>query len=636
MELIITLILSTVFIISFFFILFVYGHFCFNILSNIKNENRIDNNYVIFPVIGFSILSILSNYLYFLINLNFQYIIIIFFFLFFFLFFANSTKIILFKSFLKLLKKIILILIFLICITLIKGEQFYIFRGNYWDNMTYISQATLIQDYSFKDILNFRSQNFQDHSYLHHGSNTILFRPLTAFFLAGFLFTNIFNFFYLSFLFKIFLLLLTFLSFYYFAKIAKFKNIYFISLGYIFSFWFLYIFEIDALSHLNAIAPFLICLTYLLKLQKNFIFNYKNDYFIFLISNIAFFFLYPEFFSIYVLVVIVYFLLNYNFLNIRRNFKKIIYLIIIFLIFTLPNYKTTYLFLINQIKIGTSENINFWGYFSAFFIGKDNAYLNEQNIIYIKNIFKNSNDSLYLLKELLNILFQNNYYLFFLNIIPSFFGLYFLTTSSFSSFIDYIFLALIFLLNIILIKTIFVNFLNIFKYKLQLFKLVKSFILIFLFFSIYLIFNRGYWPFTKLFSYFGPIIYIFIILNFNNHNQNKLTIRHWYIFLIMIFPIYKFSTDNSGIGKYDSFPSIINVYYKKNIDWSLNKSDMYGCGIASIDSTDPIINGYISIKLRYLGYKHFEYNNYKLNETNQNNCRINLIKNKFIINKNVY
>jgi len=189
-------------------------------------------------------------------------------------------------------------------------------------------------------------------------------------------------------------------------------------------------------------------------------------------------------------------------------------LVFLFLIFTLPNYQTTYLTLIQQIKIGTSDDINFWGYFSSFFAGKDNDYLNEQNINNVKYIFKNYDNFFEIFKKIYSILVEIDYKYFFLNFIPSFFGLYYLTTSTYVSYIDFFIFFLIIFLNFFFIKIIFKNFIYVFYNKSILLRLIKSFILIFLLFSIFLIFNKGYWAFTKLYIYFGPIIFIFVYLNF--------------------------------------------------------------------------------------------------------------------------
>jgi hypothetical protein len=86
---------------------------------------------------------------------------------------------------------------------------------------------------------------------------------------------------------------------------------------------------------------------------------------------------------------------NYDFYFFKKNIFNFFLLSFLFLVITLPNYSTTYASLVNQIIIGTDKNINFWGYFSAFFIGKDNEHLTVENILYIKNIFSNTNNNFF-------------------------------------------------------------------------------------------------------------------------------------------------------------------------------------------------------------------------------------------------
>ena len=134
----------------------------------------------------------------------------------------NKKK--LFRSFLRLLLLIAPIILLGLLFILEKGEQFYIFRGNYWDNMNYISQALLIRDFSFDQILSIKStQNFFDNSYYQNGTGAIDVRPLTTFFLASIFKIQLLSFFYLNNLFKIFLLSLIFLSFYYLLIVINFK-----------------------------------------------------------------------------------------------------------------------------------------------------------------------------------------------------------------------------------------------------------------------------------------------------------------------------------------------------------------------------------------------------------------------------
>lgn len=281
---------STLLITLIFFVLFCYGDLFFITLKKFKKINKFSDYTLVTPLIGFSILIIFSNYFYFLINFKSKYIYTSILIIFSLIFFFHANKKTLINNFFKVLIIIAPIFSILILISLLKGEQFYIFRGNYWDNMNYISQAILINDFTFSEILELRLNNLLDHSYVQHGSGSILTRPLTTFFLAGFFQTSILSFFYLSFLFKIFLLTIIFLSFYFLTKQLNLKNNYFLSLGFVFSFWVLYIFEIEALSHLNALPFFLLSIALILKFKKNFFYTNIDDYVIFLLTNISFFF----------------------------------------------------------------------------------------------------------------------------------------------------------------------------------------------------------------------------------------------------------------------------------------------------------------------------------------------------------
>ena len=51
-------------------------------------------------------------------------------------------------------------------------------------------------------------------------------------------------------------------------------------------------------------------------------------------------------------------------------------------------------------------------------------------------------------------------------------------------------------------------------------------------------------------------------------NLKKKSINKFYVILASIFFIYKYSINNDGIGRYDSFPSIIDIKFKKEVIWN--------------------------------------------------------------------
>ena len=66
------------------------------------------------------------------------------------------------------------------------------------------------------------------------------------------------------------------------------------------------------------------------------------------------------------------------------------------------------------------------GYFGAFILGNENLVLNN---IFIENIktFLKSNDLFKTVKYIISLHFDNGYDYFYLNIIPSLYGLYFIS-----------------------------------------------------------------------------------------------------------------------------------------------------------------------------------------------------------------
>ena len=67
--------------------------------------------------------------------------------------------------------------------------------------------------------------------------------------------------------------------------------------------------------------------------------------------------------------------------------------------------------------------------------------------------------------------------------------------------------------------------------------------------------------------------------------------------MLIIFPIYKYSIFNYGIGRLDSFPSIMHPEMKKNFNWQLKISKSLNCPNIIIDINDYFKKSYILLKL---------------------------------------
>ena len=97
----------------------------------------------------------------------------------------------------------------------------------------------------------------------------------------------------------------------------------------------------------------------------------------------------------------------------------------------------------------------------------------------------------------------------------------------------------------------------------------------------------------KFFTYSFPFIYLFFAINFYKKTINKI-----YIILVPLFFLYKYSTFNDGIGRYDSFPSIIDIKFKKEIIWDdANLEKLKNCNELIFDENIYIIKAYLNLKM---------------------------------------
>ena len=562
-------------------------------------------------IFGYSIFIIIIYYLYFILNLS-TGLIRLFLFLTFVISIINVKNY--FKEFFFSKENIFvnfILFVFLIP-TIFYGEQFYIFRGNYWDSSNYLSSALLFRDYDYDKInLGLFDSIFLEFQNIQYISNA---RPIANYLISLILFDNV-SIFFTYFFFKVLITVLIFLSFLTFLK--KYINlkskylVIIISFAYIFSFWNIYTFEIDALSHYASIPVLILTIYLLFDIFNNL--QSKKNYLIISIFTSSLFIIYPEILIIPILLFAILF-----FDDFRKIDLKIIYnffwCLLIFFIITIASYETNYKHLFSQFNQSVSSN-DWWGYFGSFVLGKDNLVLDQKFVFQLKNIYQESLNGSNIFSLIHNEHFQNGYKFIYLNIIPSLSGLYFLTPgkilSNYLYLFQYILLISVFLyLLIICYKNL--NFFlknKYYKKKLIFFLIFSSIILIFF------LFKKSYWPIIKFYIYLSPFLFLFFAIDFKNNQINKC-----YIFLVSLFFLYKFSSFNHGIGRLDSFPSIIDPDLKKEILWNhTNLDQLQNCKELSFDNNNYIIKAYLNLKLL----------DQNINRKNKKTCKVYLKNNKF-------
>jgi hypothetical protein len=561
--------ISILIIAIYFFIFETLGKFTFYLLKN-KIQDFRENT-----LLGFCIFVILANIFYFNFNFRISFINQVFFISTFFINIFFLKKKIIYKSYNIFFLFIISISIPFLFLYYLYGEQFFVFRGNYYDSFAYTFTAINFEKFPINYYVN--SINFNrpieniNSTPLVHGLTNIFQRPAAHIFLStiyNFKILSVFNF---NLIYKIISIILIFFSTQQILEkiYSNKKLIIFYSLCYTFSFWIIYIFEIDAFSQILSFGIFNYCLFNIEKFKDDLISKNIKQSFINLIYLICLIYVYVEIFLIFLFIFLVNLILDYKYsLIIIKRYKLRIFFL--FAAFSLAILFQSHLlkFGLNQIINGTISNLDWWMYFGSFILGND-SYLFTDNYLII------SVQKLWSEKKIFDLIFFIHEFLantkshYFLNILPSIFGYYFFT----SLLNQYVVINLIFLIifNFFLVYLIVLTLNKLFFDHHNLF--LKSTIISYLVLNIFLILNLQFWSVIKLYFFFSFFtFYIFFL-----YSPISLNIKKILLLCLLIFPIYKFSVFNYGIGRFDNFPSILNKDVKINTKFNLKDDLLNKC-----------------------------------------------------------
>ena len=610
------------YLLIFFYSIFLVG---FSLLRVINYKS----NFFLEFITGISLILILSNFFYFILNISLSEIII-FLAIYSICFSIFHFKYNLLKYFFRLEIFLILISISLgVLICFFYGEQFYVFRGNHYDHTWYVGNSVLIKKFRFFDYYNF----FKDNNLLFVIKNldqNLYERPAAALFMSFFLLPNFFDIFYSAFVFKFFLTSLSGLSFLYFIKAyikTKLLDEIILFLFFCFSFWNIYIFEIDALSQLFFLSYFIFLIKFFTQLYSNDNLD-KKKLILFGINISAGFLIYPQQFLIFLFIIGIFFIFEYKkkiHFFLYRNYKNILIFLFFFLLFTFPHYQATYGDFYKTFKLSTIK-VDWWGYYGAFILGRENVVLNRDFVEIIKKIIQNNDSIVILVQSIVNYNFNNEYYFIFFNIPISLLGFYFLTPGNGINLINIFLFFLCTYTTYYILVNIFHNIRIILKsYNSKIKFLYISLFLSFLFIFLINLIDFRIWQLFKLYFFYST--FLIILIFFNLYIKNKkiyFKINYLLIVIALIFPFYKYSVFNNGIGRYDSFPSVININLKKSIYWKISEKEIASCNIIYIDDSnmDEINKRYIFLRLINLDINFDLFKNEKL--LKDNNCKITL------------
>jgi hypothetical protein len=609
----------TVLLIILFYLIVLFALNLFGFAINEKqkiNYKEVDYDVTVY---GFSLIIVIVNILYFFFEISLTFIAyIISTFSIFFLIYLLKINLLkkLFNSFIICSFIGVPIFLFLIFFYSLYGENLIIFRGNQWDYFHYLKQSLIVLNNNYEYLSKNPDQLYFNEKYLHD-------RPVTYLNIALIKVISGLDIIKSGFLYKCICISLTANGFVTILKNHKNKII--LSILFPFSFWVFYVYEIDALAQMASIPITLLLTSLLLEffISGKKIDN-KNVFKIAMISA-ASFLIYAESFFIYLFMFIIAFIIKQNslFLFYKKINKSHFKIFFLFIIFTIAGYGATYGVIFNKIfsNISGDANVNYWGYYGGFILGKKSVILDNDIINHLKKITENEYQ-FSIITEIIKINYLNGYSLFFLNIIPSSFGLFVITINELNNSLTF-YLSLFFIIFANIIIIIFIirlkKYIKIHKdYQILLKAIFITFTLLFILF----LFKRSFWQIIKLYFYFSPFLYFLIISNINK-------INYFLIGIICLTPIYQYSENNDGIGKRNSFPSIINSDYKNKFDWNLDVAELVNCDSIKVQIDASRYNvqkyNYANIKV---------YDQKKDTQNKNKKCIITENGNKFIITKN--
>ncbi len=635
------------FILIFFSIYFIlFGLVSIGVAYN--NGNIEKKNYSQPLIVGYCLTIIFLNALYFLLNIKFFYLIIFLSLIFIVSFIVNlkRNKYDYFKYLVKIFTLTIAPFIFFGALYFFYGEQFYVFRGNKWDWFGLVSTSFYLTTIDTNDFLNlannFNKENFDNlrivskelSPYHFNVINWLDKIPTLSLLFGMFIKINLSEPFLMAFFFKCLCFMILNVSIFDFISRLNFekkfiKN-YFFTIVFCFSFWSIYILEADYARLLSGFPIFVFLLFNLKNIFKDF--NEKNyleiSIYIFCVTTL--FLIYPEILFIYFCLLLVVLFFDKIFLNFfKKNYLNISVSIILVFILAIPTINLNFDFFIHQIQSAKFEN-RWWAYFGAFIFGSENPALNTEFSNYVKELIYASpsaaNHDNLSLKEIIFIIHHSivkfNYESIYVNVIPSLFGYYFVTNIDFLKNIFYLNYFLLILFSIYLLIHFFKNCWVLFNNSNSFVDHIKFSLIVFIILSFFFILKGKLWTEIKLYIYFFPIFASLILFTFKKKNKLKIYPNYFLIIIMIMFPIYKFTTFNSGIGKFDSFPSIQNKNMKIKINWDFNYKKYKKCkkinlGFVKFDYFNPSTisdhfkSNYLTIYLVSEGYQFVDYNKLK-------------------------
>lgn len=509
---------------------------------------------------------------------------------------------------------------------IIGGEQYYVFRGNWWDHFMYLCSAYGFSEFPLSSIINFEDKSILSNDLLVYAKSQYNLRPSVILLFSLFLSKGGGDIFLRSFLYNSAFLAAVYPPLKLIFRIIQNKMnsvtipAWLLSLlpaGYVVGFWGQYAFDIQSwgqLASYNLLLAFVASVFMLFDRWHTSggmanspppILNYSVS----IIIYAGTWFIYPETALLYIVMLAVssaVWLLLIRPSVTWRTICWIIALPLFSLIFALPNYETTIGFIIPQSSEGLTKANDWWNYFDTYLVGIGTDFEGTVNAIRL------TIEKVYPLHDILSEFWTIPFFF-----IVSFFGFYFITPQGTSAVLYYPWLLLVIAFAITISWTFSRNVFLKFREAPLPILFIKVSCMTGLTLIAYLAIRGLWWSAGKALSFTSPCLYIILLLplfylpgTFDRSVTHVVTITVAWIVLTLslgfgVARVYA-SMDENGIGYYQNYPSVQGKENKTGILWKFDVEEAQGCSGVNLNTiSQPFFLLYAKLKLAYAGIPYF-------------------------------
>lgn len=475
------------------------------------------------------------------------------------------------------------------------GTQFIVFRGNNWDWFNYLTMTMAFAKYTPHELL-YEAREVTNHlvpvaALNYYQRPTIAILNAVLFEFSG---PDIFLH---SFFFKLFLCSLSMkVTFDFFEKFYAPGVATILTMGFSLGFGSFFVFEIDALAQLSVLAmPWWIFLwDYDRRRSLTDTGDEVNSLASILLPAVifaGFASLYIEGASIFIAIVVIMSLArevksngSFNVVAVRLIKQLTLFtkgrmtVFSVALLLLLPLFDQTIRFWFEQFNKGISASVDWWGYFGAFLLGVQSP-VTDIGYVEATRAMLARQDAAEIFLWAQNLLKGHAF-----EILPSLLGLFHLTSIHpvISAALSGVALIVLFDLATKLFlpkvrhSSPHRHFLPFLSYGLGVFGLL----------TVFLAAQMQFWSALKAYVYAYPLLYALFAFPLSTKNIEK-ALRISVAVMLCMLPIYKYGEFNHGIGRYDSFPSIIDPELKMNEDWNPLVAELEKCTAVELSVLSP-------------------------------------------------